>query len=190
MAAATLTAPGPQNPPALLPARPAGAPEAAPAPSAAAAAPAAAPAPADAAATVDTTPEEVFYEGSGSNLELALSVLLAGTVIYLPLTMASIGRRLWIKIKVRRFPAADVCMSGARSAQHALAVAGRSRGHHLLGRSSSSRAVCLFVAEAAEPATRATTTAAPSCRRRALPRSPTSASSLRTARRPSRARPR
>lgn len=38
-------------------------------------------------------PEVVFYEGDGgSNTELALSILLAGTVLYAPLTMASIGR--------------------------------------------------------------------------------------------------
>lgn len=69
---------------------------------AAAPAPAPAPAPAAPPAADDWSGEKVFYEGScGSNLELALSLLLSATVIYLPLTLASIGRRLWINIKAR-----------------------------------------------------------------------------------------
>lgn len=44
-------------------------------------------------------PEEVFFEGSGANAELALSLVLATTLIYAPLTIASIGRRLWIKYR-------------------------------------------------------------------------------------------
>jgi len=44
-------------------------------------------------------PEELYYEGSGSPAELALSLLLGFTLIYAPLTMASIGRRLWIKYR-------------------------------------------------------------------------------------------
>ncbi|KXZ56256.1 hypothetical protein GPECTOR_1g223 [Gonium pectorale] len=44
-------------------------------------------------------PEEVFYEGPGSNLELILSLILLPTLIYAPLSMASIGRRLWISFK-------------------------------------------------------------------------------------------
>ena len=43
--------------------------------------------------------EKIFYEGSGSNVELALSVALGFTLIYLPLTLASIGRRLWISYR-------------------------------------------------------------------------------------------
>jgi hypothetical protein len=50
--------------------------------------------PADAA-----PPETVFYEGSGSNVELAISLLLSATLLFLPLTIASIGRRLWIKYR-------------------------------------------------------------------------------------------
>lgn len=41
--------------------------------------------------------EAVFYEGSGAGAELALSLLLAATLIYIPLTIASIGKKLWIK---------------------------------------------------------------------------------------------
>jgi hypothetical protein len=41
--------------------------------------------------------ETVFYEGSGAGAELALSLLLAATLIYIPLTIASIGKKLWIK---------------------------------------------------------------------------------------------
>lgn len=43
--------------------------------------------------------EEVYYEGSGAVGELVLSVLLGATLIYLPLTLASVGRRLWITYK-------------------------------------------------------------------------------------------
>ncbi|GIM00679.1 hypothetical protein Vretimale_5620 [Volvox reticuliferus] len=70
--------------------------------SAAAAAPATAEIPSastssDAAA--DATPEVVFYEGPGSNAELILSLVLLPTLIYAPLSIASIGRRLWISFK-------------------------------------------------------------------------------------------
>lgn len=51
------------------------------------------------AAAADAQPETVFYEGSGSNAELALSVLLGATLLFLPLTIASIGRRLWVSYK-------------------------------------------------------------------------------------------
>lgn len=44
-------------------------------------------------------PETIFYEGSGSNAELAINLLLAGTLLYIPLTLQSIGRRLWINYK-------------------------------------------------------------------------------------------
>ncbi|PRW45014.1 leukotriene A-4 hydrolase isoform X1 isoform B [Chlorella sorokiniana] len=47
----------------------------------------------------DAAPETVFYEGSGAPAELALSLLLGIFVITLPLTIASVGRRLWIKYK-------------------------------------------------------------------------------------------
>ncbi len=48
---------------------------------------------------VDSTPEEVFYEGPGSNAELILSLVLLPTLFYAPLSIASIGRRLWIKFR-------------------------------------------------------------------------------------------
>ncbi|EFJ47485.1 hypothetical protein VOLCADRAFT_120959 [Volvox carteri f. nagariensis] len=43
--------------------------------------------------------EVVFYEGPGSNAELILSLILLPTLIYAPLSIASIGRRLWISFK-------------------------------------------------------------------------------------------
>jgi hypothetical protein len=55
----------------------------------------AAPAP----APVDDTPETVYYEGNGAPAELAISVALGFFVLFLPLTIASIGRRLWVKYK-------------------------------------------------------------------------------------------
>lgn len=39
--------------------------------------------------------ETVVYEGSGPPAELVISILLGATLVYLPLTIASIGRRLW-----------------------------------------------------------------------------------------------
>lgn len=48
---------------------------------------------------VDDVPEEVFYEGSGSRAELLISLLLLPTLIYAPLSMVSIGRFLWIKMR-------------------------------------------------------------------------------------------
>ncbi|GLC33170.1 hypothetical protein PLESTB_000363100 [Pleodorina starrii] len=47
----------------------------------------------------DSTPEVVFYEGPGSNAELVLSLVLLPTLFYAPLSIASIGRRLWISFK-------------------------------------------------------------------------------------------
>lgn len=41
----------------------------------------------------------MFYEGSGSNAELGISLVLGATLVYLPLTLAAIGRRLWISYK-------------------------------------------------------------------------------------------
>lgn len=69
---------------------------------AAAAAPAAAPQPAAAAAAAeDFSGETIFYEGNaGSNAELAISLLLGLTLVYAPLTLASVGRRLWINFKI------------------------------------------------------------------------------------------
>ncbi|KAL4430748.1 hypothetical protein ABPG75_006004 [Micractinium tetrahymenae] len=64
-------------------------PEAAAEPAASSAAPAA----------TDAQPETVFYEGSGSNAELAISLLLGATLLFLPLTIASIGQRLWVSYK-------------------------------------------------------------------------------------------
>ena len=44
--------------------------------------------------------EVVFYEGhGGSGIEMALSLALTATLIFAPLTIASLGRRLWIKYK-------------------------------------------------------------------------------------------
>jgi hypothetical protein len=58
-----------------------------------------APAPAPASAATDPATETIFYEGNGSDVETILSVLLGATLVYLPLTMASLGRRLWMKYK-------------------------------------------------------------------------------------------
>jgi hypothetical protein len=46
--------------------------------------------------------EQLFFEGNGSsNVELALSVLLGvATLLYMPLTIASLGRRAWFKVSV------------------------------------------------------------------------------------------
>jgi hypothetical protein len=45
-------------------------------------------------------PEEtVFWEGHGSTAELIFSTLMLATLIYAPLSFASIGRRLWIFFK-------------------------------------------------------------------------------------------
>lgn len=42
----------------------------------------------------------IFYEGNGgSNVELAISLALTATLVFAPLTMASIGRRLWLNYK-------------------------------------------------------------------------------------------
>eukprot|EP00958_Prasinococcus_capsulatus_P022698 scaffold3209_cov349-Prasinococcus_capsulatus_cf.AAC.2 len=42
----------------------------------------------------------VFYEGSGSKAELIFSLLMAGTLLWLPLTMQSVARFAWITYKV------------------------------------------------------------------------------------------
>ncbi|KAF6251580.1 hypothetical protein COO60DRAFT_1628877 [Scenedesmus sp. NREL 46B-D3] len=51
------------------------------------------------AAVNDSIPEELFYEGSCSNAELILNLLLAATLVYIPITIAIIGKRLWIKYR-------------------------------------------------------------------------------------------
>lgn len=43
--------------------------------------------------------QELFYEGSGSNAELILNLLLAFTLVYIPITIAIVGKRLWIKYR-------------------------------------------------------------------------------------------
>jgi len=47
-----------------------------------------------------------FYEGTGSNAETLVSLALgAATLVYIPLTIASLGRRAWTRLRVtdRRF---------------------------------------------------------------------------------------
>ena len=68
------------------------------------AAPAAAPAPSSSssrgpAAFNDSIPEQLFYEGSASNAELLINLLLAFTLVYIPITIAVVGKRLWIKYR-------------------------------------------------------------------------------------------
>ncbi|GFH17547.1 ribonuclease P [Haematococcus lacustris] len=51
-------------------------------------------------ADLEAQEEVTFYEGSGAaNAELVLSCLLGLTLVYAPLTIASIGRRLWIQYR-------------------------------------------------------------------------------------------
>ena len=67
--------------------------------------PAAAPAPSSSsssrgpAAFNDSVPEQLFYEGSASNAELLINLLLAFTLVYIPITIAVVGKRLWIKYR-------------------------------------------------------------------------------------------
>jgi hypothetical protein len=49
------------------------------------------------AAANDAVPEQLFYEGSASNAELLINLLLAFTLVYIPITIAVVGKRLWIK---------------------------------------------------------------------------------------------
>lgn len=63
--------------------------------------PATAPAPSSStsrgpAAFNDSVPEQVFYEGSASNAEVLINLLLAFTLVYIPITIAVVGKRLWI----------------------------------------------------------------------------------------------
>eukprot|EP00775_Hariotina_reticulata_P012678 gene12678-12807_t len=51
------------------------------------------------AAVNDSIPEQLYYEGSASNAELVISLLLAATLVYIPITIAVVGKRLWIKYK-------------------------------------------------------------------------------------------
>eukprot|EP00892_Ulva_mutabilis_P001330 jgi/Ulvmu1/11198/UM072_0034.1 len=51
----------------------------------------------NAVAEVAPTPEVVQCQGSGAKAELAISLLLGVTLVYLPLTLASIGRFVWSK---------------------------------------------------------------------------------------------
>jgi hypothetical protein len=44
-------------------------------------------------------PEELYYEGNGGAVELAVNLVLGLTLIYAPITLAAIGRRLWIKYR-------------------------------------------------------------------------------------------
>lgn len=48
----------------------------------------------------DYSDEEVFYEGSPSAGDLAINVALGATLIWLPLTAASIGRFAFVKYRV------------------------------------------------------------------------------------------
>jgi hypothetical protein len=77
-------------PPASAPSRPRAA-----APDAPEAAPAPAPGP-----SADDEPETVFYESAGAPAQLAFQVLLGASIIYLPLTIAALGRYAWTKIRI------------------------------------------------------------------------------------------
>ncbi|PNH11106.1 hypothetical protein TSOC_002090 [Tetrabaena socialis] len=44
-------------------------------------------------------PETIFYEGPGSNAELILSLLLIPTLVYAPLSITAIGRRVWVSFR-------------------------------------------------------------------------------------------
>eukprot|EP00882_Tetradesmus_deserticola_P016219 GHRQ01017304.1.p3 GENE.GHRQ01017304.1~~GHRQ01017304.1.p3 ORF type:complete len:127 (+),score=37.69 GHRQ01017304.1:61-441(+) len=43
--------------------------------------------------------QELFYEGSCSNAELIINLILAFTLVYIPITIAVVGKRLWIKYR-------------------------------------------------------------------------------------------
>lgn len=38
----------------------------------------------------------MFYEGSATNAEVLINLLLAFTLVYIPITIAVVGKRLWI----------------------------------------------------------------------------------------------
>ena len=44
--------------------------------------------------------ETVFYEGTPSGGETAINVVLGATLVWLPLTAAALGRKLWITYKI------------------------------------------------------------------------------------------
>jgi hypothetical protein len=50
------------------------------------------------AATYDD-PETVFLETNGAPASLAFQILMGATIVYLPLTIAALGRAAWIKIQ-------------------------------------------------------------------------------------------
>lgn len=52
------------------------------------------------AAPVDYSGEKVYYEGPPSVGDLATNVALGFTVLWLPLTLASVGRYLWVEYKI------------------------------------------------------------------------------------------
>ena len=64
----------------------------------------------------------VYYEGhGGSSVELALSLALTATLIFAPLTIASIGRRFWYVFLVwegRRKACMHVCVCGGGGGTH------------------------------------------------------------------------
>jgi len=47
----------------------------------------------------DWAGETVFYEGPPSRGDLAVNVALAATVLWIPLTLAAVGRAIWVKYK-------------------------------------------------------------------------------------------
>lgn len=52
-----------------------------------------------AASTMDFTGEEVYYEGPPAKGDLITNVALGATLLWLPLTLASVGRYTWLKYK-------------------------------------------------------------------------------------------
>ena len=55
---------------------------------------------AETAAAVDFSDEKVFYEGKPAVGDLAVNVALGATLLWLPLTLASVGRYLWVNYRV------------------------------------------------------------------------------------------
>mmetsp|Transcript_18013 Transcript_18013/g.58821 ORF Transcript_18013/g.58821 Transcript_18013/m.58821 type:complete len:228 (-) Transcript_18013:53-736(-) len=53
-----------------------------------------------AAPVTDFSDEEVYFEGPPAAGDLALNIALAITVLWLPLTLASVGRYAWLKYKI------------------------------------------------------------------------------------------
>lgn len=53
----------------------------------------------EAYATTDFTGEEVYYEGPPAKGDLITNVVLGATLLWLPLTLASVGRYTWLKYK-------------------------------------------------------------------------------------------